>query len=36
VEEIAGAFSAVEGLRKPVSVGRLMTVVRGIIEEEVR
>jgi hypothetical protein len=33
VEEIAGAFGAVEGLRKPISVGALMTAVRGITKE---
>jgi DNA-binding response OmpR family regulator len=27
VEEIAGAFGAVEGLRKPLNVGRLMTAI---------
>jgi hypothetical protein len=27
VEEIAGAFGAIEGLRKPINVGRLMTAI---------
>jgi hypothetical protein len=34
VEEIAGASGAVEALRKPINVGKLMAVVRKITENE--
>jgi hypothetical protein len=33
VEAVAGAFGAIEGLRKPINVDALMAAVRGITEE---
>jgi DNA-binding NtrC family response regulator len=33
VEEIAGAFGTVEGLRKPINVGRLIAVVHQALQK---